>query len=79
MPLDQDPGVSESLVYCSLCYRNGALCYTGDLPGFQKICYDAMRAKGMNSVTAAFFTWMIRFAPRWRTSGASSTAQRGVH
>ena len=66
MPLDQDPGVSESEKYCSLCYRDGKLCYEGDLKGFQKAAYEGMRRRGMRPLKAKFFAWLVRFAPRWR-------------
>jgi hypothetical protein len=66
MPFSKDPGVRESDKYCSLCYKNGKLCYEGDLKGFQDICYKAMTRSGMNKIKAKIFTWMIRFAPRWR-------------
>ncbi len=68
MPLSQDPGKSESERYCSYCFKDGKLCYEGtDLKEFQKRAYESMRAKGMNKFQAKFFTWLIRFAPRWRT------------
>ena len=69
MPFDKDPGIRESEKYCSLCYKNGALCYPGnDLKEFQKACYEKMVAGGMNKFKAKFFTWMIRFAPRWKNN-----------
>lgn len=66
MPLSQDTGVRESEKYCSLCYRDGKLLYEGDLKGFQKVCYEGMIKKGMTPLVAKFYTFMIRFAPRWR-------------
>lgn len=67
MPFAQDVGVRESDKYCSLCYKNGKLCYEGnDLKAFQSVCYQEMTKKGMNPLKAKFFTYMIRFAPRWK-------------
>lgn len=67
MPFSKDPGRRESDRYCSLCFKDGKLCYAGnDLKAFQRVCYDAMRVRGVNPVTARFYTFMIRFAPRWR-------------
>ena len=66
MPLDQDPGQSGSDKYCSYCYKDGKFTYEGDLKGFQQKCYEGMRAHGMSHLKAKFFTWMVRFAPRWR-------------
>lgn len=67
MPLDKDPGVSGSDTYCSLCFRDGKLCYEGnDLREFQREAYKGMRARGMNPIMAHLFTFGIRFAPRWR-------------
>lgn len=70
MPFAKDPGPRESDRYCSLCYRNGKLCYEGDdLKEFQKVCYESMRKQGISKIRAHFFAWMIRFAPRWKKSG----------
>ncbi len=67
MPFYKDPGVRESDRYCSYCYKNGKFCYEGnDLKEFQKIAYNGMRGIGVGKLKAKFFTWMIRFAPRWR-------------
>lgn len=69
MPFDKDPGVRENDRYCSLCFQDGKLCYEGDLAGFQQVCYAAMRAKGMGVLKAKLFTFMLRFAPRWKKPG----------
>lgn len=67
MPFSKDPGVRESDKYCSYCFKNGRLCYEGnDLKIFQKVCYENMVRNGMNKIKAKFFTWLIRFAPRWK-------------
>lgn len=72
MPLDQDPGVSESDRYCSLCFRDGKLCYEGDWKGFRDAAYAGMIARGMHPFKARFFAWMTRFAPRWRGTRAGA-------
>lgn len=67
MPFSKDTGVRESDRYCSLCFKDGKLCYEGnDLKEFQKIVYESMCSKGSNALFAWFATYMIRFAPRWR-------------
>ncbi len=67
MPFDKDPGQRESDRYCSLCFKNGQLCYPGtDLKEFQKVVYQNMLQGGMNKYKAKFFTYMIKFAPRWK-------------
>jgi len=67
MPFKNDPGQRESDKYCSLCYKNGKLMYVGtDLKEFQRMAYHGMRSRGTNPFKAWFFTYMIRFAPRWR-------------
>ena len=67
MPFDKDPGKRESDKYCSLCFKNGKLCYEGnDVREFQKVCYQEMLKGGMNKYKAKFFTFLIRFAPRWK-------------
>lgn len=67
MPLSGDPGESGSEKYCSYCCKDGKLVYEGnDLKEFQKHAYEGMRQNGMGAMKAHFFTWMIRFAPRWR-------------
>lgn len=69
MPFKKDTGTRESDKYCSLCYKNGELCYKGnDLKEFQKISYENMVKGGMNKFQAKVFTWMIRFAPRWKNA-----------
>ena len=68
MPLAKDPGKSGSDRYCSYCFKNGDFVYKGgDVKEFQKHCYDGMVAKGMSPVTAWFFSFMVRFAPRWKS------------
>lgn len=67
MPLAEDLGKSGSDKYCSYCCKDGKLCYEGnDLKEFQKRAYEGMRKKGIGKFQAKFFTWMIRFAPRWK-------------
>ena len=67
MPFDKDPGTRESDRYCSLCFRDGKLCYEGsDLKEFQNAAYEGMLARGMNKYLAVLYAWMIRFAPRWK-------------
>ena len=67
MPLAKDPGVRESAIYCSFCFKNGKLTYEGnDLKEFQKGSYEEMVKKGMNKFLAKFYTFLIRFAPRWK-------------
>lgn len=68
MPLDKDPmgDKRESDKYCSYCYKDSKLCYEGDLKGFQKVCYQEMRKHGIGPLKATFFTWMIKYAPRWK-------------
>ncbi len=67
MPFSKDTGVRENENYCSLCFKDGKLCYEGnDLKEFQNICYESMRKSGMGKLKAKFFTFMIRFAPRWK-------------
>jgi hypothetical protein len=67
MPFHKDPGTRENEQYCSLCFANGKLSYEGtDLKAFQHMCYKSMRSRGTNPLLARFFTFMIRFAPRWK-------------
>lgn len=69
MPFAKDPGVRESPIYCSLCYRDGKLCYDGgNLREFQTIAYEGMLKRGINPFLATFYKWMIAFAPRWKKS-----------
>jgi hypothetical protein len=67
MPFSKDPGKRESDKYCSYCFNNGKLCYEGnDLKEFQKVSYEKMVSHGMNKIQAKLFTFLIRFAPRWK-------------
>lgn len=67
MPFYKDTGVRENERYCSLCFKNGKLMYEGnDLKEFQRVCYESMIARGVNKYMAKLYTFMIRFAPRWK-------------
>ncbi len=66
MPFDKDTGARESDKYCSLCYTGGKFTYEGDIKGFQEVCYKGMVDRGINPIQAKLFTFMVRFAPRWR-------------
>ncbi len=68
MPFSKDPGVRESEKYCSYCFQGGKFCYEGDLKGFQKICYEGMVKNGMSKWKAKLFSFMVRFAPRWKNN-----------
>ncbi len=67
MPFSKDPGARESDRYCSYCFKDGKLSYEGaDLKEFQKNSYESMVKGGMNKLKAKLFTYLIRFAPRWK-------------
>lgn len=67
MPFNKDKGVREHEDYCSLCFNNGKLCYEGnDVKEFQKVCYESMRKAGKGKLIAKLYTYMIKFAPRWK-------------
>ena len=68
MPFKRDLEKRESDIYCSYCFKDGALVYKGnDLKEFQKMCYHGMRCGGVNILLAKLFTFTIRFAPRWKS------------
>lgn len=67
MPFTKDKGVRESEKYCSLCFKDGKLCYEGNnLKEFQDVCYGSMLSNGTNPILAWFYTKMIARAPRWK-------------
>ena len=66
LPFKNDPGKRDSNKYCSYCHQNGKMTYEGNYKGFQKAAYDAMVKNGMNKFKATFFSYIIRFAPRWQ-------------
>jgi hypothetical protein len=67
MPFSKDIANRENDKYCSLCFNNGKLSYQGnDLKEFQKICYNKMLENGTNKYVAKFYTYVIKFAPRWK-------------
>lgn len=73
MPFDKDSGLREDSRYCSYCFKDGKLCYEGnDLKEFQRVVHETMVRNGMNHLQARFFTWMIRFAPRWKHERSKS-------
>lgn len=60
MPLNLDPGISESHIYCSLCFKKGELIYKGnDINEFKRMCYKRMRERGINKYMAKFYTFLI--------------------
>ncbi len=67
MPFNKDTDIRENKKYCSLCFKNGKLCYEGnDLKEFQKKAKESMIKGGMNPLKAWLFTKLIAFAPRWK-------------
>jgi Putative zinc ribbon domain len=66
MPFTKDTGTRESDKYCSYCFKDGKLCYEGDLAGFKTLIYQGMIDSGMPWWKAKFFTFMAGFAPRWK-------------
>ena len=67
MPFAKDPGVRESPLYCSYCFKDGALCYQGnDVREFKKRAFDSMIRRGTPKLLAHVYTFMIGFAPRWK-------------
>lgn len=79
MPFSKDPGVRENPKYCSYCFKDGKLCYEGtDLKEFQRISYQNMRAHGTSAPMAWLYSYLIRFAPRWRGKRAQLSCTRKV-
>lgn len=71
MPLRSDTGQRTSEKYCSLCFQDGRLNADGVALGdFQRRCYRGMRERGVNPVTARFYTFCVRFSPYWRSRSA---------
>ena len=69
MPFDKDPGKRENDKYCSYCFKDGKLCYEGnDVNEFKKVCYENMLKNGTPKWKAKFFTFMVGFAPRWKST-----------
>lgn len=67
MPFSKDPGKRESDKYCSLCFTDGKLCCEGnDLKEFKRVAYQSMCSRGTNVFLAKLYTFMVRFAPRWK-------------
>ncbi|MGV1006431.1 MAG: zinc ribbon domain-containing protein [Candidatus Nanopelagicales bacterium] len=75
MPLAADPGPRTSELYCSLCFQDGRLnADEASLGEFQRRAYLGMRQRGVNPVTARFFTFTVRFAPYWKARAAGKPA-----
>lgn len=67
IPFDKDPGPRESDQFCSYCFKNGELIYKGDsLKEFKEMMYKNVRARGVNPITAWFYTFTAGFAPYWK-------------
>lgn len=68
MPFAKDPmgAGRENPRYCSYCYKGGGFVYPGNDPKeFRRLTYAAMRTH-MNPIKAHLFTFLTRFAPRWK-------------
>ena len=71
MPLANDKS-RTSEKYCSYCFKdNKLLADEMTLSEFQKVSYDGMRQAGFWLITAWFFSFLIRFAPYWRSRANS--------
>lgn len=71
MPFSQDPlrENRESNMYCSYCYKDGKLCFEGDVHEFMRIGYREMtKTHHIPTWKAKMFITMIRFAPRWKNN-----------
>lgn len=68
MPFRKDSGIrEENEKYCSLCFKNGVLCYKGtDVKEFQKVVKEVILRRGTNPIKAWFLIKTVAFAPRWR-------------
>jgi hypothetical protein len=69
MPFKKDPKGSdrEHKDHCSYCFKDGALCYSGDdVKEFKKAMVEAMVKRGEPKLKAKFFAFMAGFAPRWK-------------
>ena len=67
MPFNKDTGVRESEEFCSYCFKDGSLLYKGDdVKEFKDMMYKNVRARGVNPVTAWFYTFAAGFAPYWK-------------
>ena len=74
MPLGKDNGKRTSEKYCSMCYADGKLLAENmSLAEFQQVSYDGMRKEGFWLITAWFFSFLIRFAPYWKTRSNKGT------
>jgi hypothetical protein len=69
LPFVKDPkGESrEHEKFCSYCFVDGKLCYSGtDFSEFKKAMIEVIVKRGENKVKAHFFAFMAGFAPRWK-------------
>ena len=69
MPFKKDPKGSkrESAKYCSYCFKNGKLVYSGnDVKVFKKKMIEAIVNRGESKLKAHLFAFMAGFAPRWK-------------
>jgi hypothetical protein len=69
MPFQKDPkGINrEHSQYCSYCYADGKLCYSGnDVREFKRVMIEAIVSRGEPRWKAIVFAFMAGFAPRWR-------------
>lgn len=69
MPFAKDPKGEnrENEKYCSYCFNNGGLCYSGnDLKEFKKAMVEEIVKRGESRFKANIYAFMAGFAPRWK-------------
>ncbi|QIW09932.1 hypothetical protein FIP56_04250 [Francisella sp. LA112445] len=68
MPLSKDKIENGSNIYCSKCFQDNQLkAENMSLNEFQRYAYDQMQKDGKNKMISYIFSWMIKFAPYWKT------------
>jgi hypothetical protein len=68
MPLSNDKIENGSNIYCSKCFQDNQLkAENMSLNEFQRYAYDQMQKDGKNKMISYIFSWMIKFAPYWKT------------
>ncbi|MED7789248.1 zinc ribbon domain-containing protein [Francisella sp. 19X1-34] len=68
MPLSKDKVDNGSNIYCSKCFQNNQLkAENMSLKEFQEYACSQMQKDGKNKLISYIFSWLIKFAPYWKT------------
>lgn len=78
MPKKNDDGVRENKNFCSYCFKDGKVCFTGTKKEFVAMVKGKMKERKIPFLMREFFCYMIsNQAPYWKAGFNRETAIKG--